>query len=165
MPKLKHRFTWIEKLALIIITGIWVVILWPLGEKVVERIYIADAKKMMQSIQTASQNYYEQTGKEPEDFSQLNVLFTDETGKPATGPSFSTKNWTFRLYSCKNVFTATAYTGPGAVAERTNSPNEYSLIYCQGRGFRCGGAEKICKKVGFDKMESVLCVSDGCYME
>ncbi len=167
-------FTLIELLVVVLIIGILASVALPQYTKAVEKSRVTEAKTIMKSMWDAKQVYRLAKGGTTWSFDDLDVGFTNADGSPATGTSFSTKNWEFKLgdYWCME---GGSNTQPATYAKRINTNTPYELMYCSLTGVRCMdtrvGTAGNCKIAGFSRTASGAegssqgCISAACSME
>ena len=162
-------FTLIELLVVVLIIGILSAVALPQYTKAVEKSRVAEAKTIMKSIWNAKRVYSLAQGVNGfyptfPTFDELDIGFTNVDGKAASGDSFQTKNFEFKVsdFWCNDGLTVAAY------AKRIKSNAPYEQEYCENIGFRCYdtrvGTAGNCKAAGFAKSSS-SCISSACWAE
>lgn len=165
-------FTLIELLVVVLIIGILSSVALPQYTKAVEKSRASEAITLLKSIGDAKEVYFMSNGNSPTTFADLDISFTSSNGSAATGSSFETKNFTYRL----GDFICEGGLGHASVsAARKDSNYPYRLLYCPDLGIRCidsnntssTGSGTYCKMVGFSRKAgdewSANCISAACW--
>ena len=154
-------FTLIELLVVVLIIGILAAVALPQYTKAVNKSRLSEAWTTLKAINDACKVANLETGKPLYQitFDDLAVSFTDVTGRPATGRSFSGKNFTYFLdsgFERNSASFATPVTGE-------------NITFNIADGQRlCRGLYNVaaCKKYGFSRGGGVGCTSgSGAYLQ
>lgn len=154
-------FTLIELLVVVLIIGILAAVALPQYTKAVNKSRLSEAWTTLKAINDACKVANLETGKPLYHitFDDLAVSFTDVTGRPATGRSFSGKNFTYFLDSSferNSASFATPVTG-----------EDITFNIADGQRL-CRGLYNVaaCKKYGFSRGGGVGCTSGaGAYLQ
>ena len=164
---MNHKgFTLIEILAAVIIVAILTVMAVPLYEKTIERSHMAEARNIMNTLQSAKLAAMEKMGCDTYSYSatsvdcprleHLGVAFVDKNGNAATGKSFETKDFKYSLSG------GDSDTRPnGICAKRTGGEYEGTVFMYYGlrpdgekAEFKCSGSH--CEDYGLTN-ETLTC--------